>query len=377
MHDLALYPEYRTLALCAGAGGLELGVELARPGARCVAYVEREAYAASTLVARMEAGQLAPAPIWSDLATFDARPWRGRIHCITSGDPCQENSVAGKRLGAAGARFLAPEVVRIADECRPDRIFRENVSGNAAEQLDAIVPPLERLGYRVAAGMFSASGVGASHRRERLFIMADLGLGDTMREGPFPASQRGIYRCEEGAGTRNAQSQRRSGALGDACGTEIRSQGSRPHDRAAGGVQSEGNEWQRFRPDARQSGADLDAGSVADASRAGPQGRELSGTCDDERHGPNAHGSTSELCGAWLPLLCPGPSDARWPDIIARAPHLEPAIRRVADGLANRVDRLRLCGNGVHPLAAGYAWLALDALLADAAASDAAVRSAA
>lgn len=41
VHDMALRP-YHTLALCAGAGGLELGVELAVPDARCVAYVERE-----------------------------------------------------------------------------------------------------------------------------------------------------------------------------------------------------------------------------------------------------------------------------------------------------------------------------------------------
>ena len=39
----------------------------------------------------------------------------------------------------------------------------------------------------------------------------------------------------------------------------------------------------------------------------------------------------------------------------------EPALRRMADGLAHRARALRLLGNGVHPLAAAHAWRALAA----------------
>ena len=138
------------LSLCAGVGGLELGISLALgllgERARGVCYVEREAAAAASLVASMEAGWLHPAPVWSDLLTFDARAWRGLVHILASGDPCQDNSVAGKREGEDGERFLAPEVVRVAKECRPALIFRENVPGNADGQLQAIVPALEGLG---------------------------------------------------------------------------------------------------------------------------------------------------------------------------------------------------------------------------------------
>ncbi|QOV95237.1 DNA cytosine methyltransferase [Novosphingobium sp. ES2-1] len=164
------------LSLCAGVGGLELGISLALrlrgEQSRGILYVEREAAAAASLVASMEAGWLHPAPVWSDLLTFDARPWRGLVHILASGDPCQDNSVAGKREGEDGERFLAPEVVRIAKECRPDLIFRENVPGNADGQLAAIAPPLEGLGYRLAAGIFSSAETGNTMRRERLFIMA-------------------------------------------------------------------------------------------------------------------------------------------------------------------------------------------------------------
>jgi hypothetical protein len=51
---------------------------------------------------------------------------------------------------------------------------------------------------------------------------------------------------------------------------------------------------------------------------------------------------------------------------LRHAPDLEPAVRRGADGLAHRVDRLRLCGNGVVPLVAAHALRTLAAqLLAD------------
>ncbi|QTH19815.1 DNA cytosine methyltransferase [Rhizorhabdus wittichii] len=171
---MALRPDsLNAISICAGAGGLDLALQLAEPRARTVAYVEREAYAAATLVARMETGELAPALVWSDLGTFDARPFRGRVHLVTSGDPCQPNSVAGRGLGADDERFLIDQVVRVFDESGAHRLFRENVTGNADGQLAAIVPLLEGLGCRVAAGIFSAEGVGASHRRERLVIMAD------------------------------------------------------------------------------------------------------------------------------------------------------------------------------------------------------------
>lgn len=135
------------LALCAGVGGLELGIRIAEPGARAICYVEREAYAAACLVARMEDGWLHPAPVWSDLGTFDPEPWRGIVECVASGDPCQPNSVAGKRRGADDDRWLLDHVLWIVDALRPHRFFRENVPGNADGQLAAIVPALESMGY--------------------------------------------------------------------------------------------------------------------------------------------------------------------------------------------------------------------------------------
>ena len=76
------------------------------------------------------AGYFAPAPIWDDLRSFDARPFRGAFDAVLAGYPCQPFSAAGKRGGANDPRHLWPEVARVIDECRPEWVFLENVPGH-------------------------------------------------------------------------------------------------------------------------------------------------------------------------------------------------------------------------------------------------------
>jgi len=95
MHDLALPSSGRAsgtadaclfgLSLCSGAGGLDLGLTIAIPGYRAVGYVERETFAAATLVARMEDAALDQAVVWDDVGTFDGRPWRGMVDILSAG----------------------------------------------------------------------------------------------------------------------------------------------------------------------------------------------------------------------------------------------------------------------------------------------------
>ena len=73
------------LSLCSGAAGLDLGLHLALPGYRTVGHVERETYAAATLVARMEDASLDQAVVWDDVGTFDGRPWRGAVDFLSAG----------------------------------------------------------------------------------------------------------------------------------------------------------------------------------------------------------------------------------------------------------------------------------------------------
>lgn len=161
------------VALCAGAGGLELGLHLAEPDYRTVGWVEREPFAVEVLKARMRDGGLDDAPIWNDVKTFDGRPWRGKVDILTAGYPCQPFSSAGFRRGAEDPRHLWPSIARILAEMRPRRVFVENVVGHLSLGFDVVCRDLQGLGFRVAAGVFSGLEVGASTARARIFVVAD------------------------------------------------------------------------------------------------------------------------------------------------------------------------------------------------------------
>ena len=164
------------LAICAGGGGLELGLSLVLGSShRVVCYVEREAYAAATLVTRMAEGALADAPVWDDLTTFTgdvASPFVDKIDLLSGGIPCQPHSVAGNQRGADDDRDLWPQTGRLIREIRPRGLFLENVPGIARYYWERIRPELHDMDYETAEGIFSAAEVGANHRRERFFLLA-------------------------------------------------------------------------------------------------------------------------------------------------------------------------------------------------------------
>ena len=166
-----LYP-FRILSICSGVGGIELGFKLAEPSSRTVCYVEIEAFACEILARRMEEKRLDAAPVWTNLKTFDGKPWRGKVDCITGGYPCQPFSVAGKKLGTNDPRHLWPDIKRLITEIEPPICFFENVSNHLRVGFEEVANDLRQLGYKIKTGLFAAEEVGAPHKRERLFILA-------------------------------------------------------------------------------------------------------------------------------------------------------------------------------------------------------------
>lgn len=160
------------LALCAGFGGLERGIESLIPCSRTVCYVEGETYPSSVLASKMEAGSLPKAPIWSNVRTFDGKPWRGKVSFISGGFPCQPYSKAGNQLAEKDPRDLWPEFARIIGEVRPNLIFLENVPGVVKWALPTVLEDLSKMGYDAAWCVVAASDVGAPHRRKRWFLFA-------------------------------------------------------------------------------------------------------------------------------------------------------------------------------------------------------------
>jgi len=160
------------ISLCAGYGGIDLGLKRVISNLRTIAVSEIEAFACANLVAKMEAGLMDAAPIWTDLKTFPYAEFSGRVDILSGGYPCQPFSGAGKRLGKNDPRHLWPWIADGIAAMRPSLCFFENVEGHITLGLPDVIEDLGRLGYRATWGIFSASECGAPHRRKRVFILA-------------------------------------------------------------------------------------------------------------------------------------------------------------------------------------------------------------
>lgn len=160
------------VSLCAGYGGIDLGLKRAIPNLRTIAFSEIEAFACANLVAKMEAGCLDAAPIWTDVKTFPWEEFRGKVDILSGGYPCQPFSAAGKRLGKDDPRHLWPWIADGIRVCQPAMCFFENVEGHISLGLREVIGELEEIGYRATWGLFSAAEVGAPHQRKRVFILA-------------------------------------------------------------------------------------------------------------------------------------------------------------------------------------------------------------
>jgi len=159
----------KVLDLFSGIGGFSLGLERTG-GFETVAFVERENYAQKVL-----AKNFPDVPIFDDVRTFDA-DGLGRIDVITGGFPCQPWSVAGKREGHLDTqdRDLWPKMASIIEELQPKWVIGENVQGfvNEPMGLARTLADLESIGYQSTYWILPAAGVGAPHRRNRVFILA-------------------------------------------------------------------------------------------------------------------------------------------------------------------------------------------------------------
>lgn len=114
--------------------------------------------------------------IYNDITTTDFTPLRGHIDLVTGGFPCQPFSLAGKQLGEKDDRYLWPHMLRAIREVRPRWVVAENVRGLLTQSdgvvFEQVCTGMEAEGYEVQPFAIPAAGVGAPHRRDRLWIVA-------------------------------------------------------------------------------------------------------------------------------------------------------------------------------------------------------------
>lgn len=381
------------IELFAGHGMLGEGVRLARPGSRVLGYVEREAYAAACLMARMDDKALEPAPVFvGDIHDVDGREFSAvPALWIVGGFPCQDISVAGKgegiRVGNRSGLWF--EYARIIRESGAVGVFAENVSALVGRGLDIVLKDLAEMGFDAEWCCLTASAVGAPHRRERIFIMAhraQRGLGE---RGQSPAGDRQPDRRDQeladhpgqrSAGRRLSARSRHEGpgeADAEWCCERMAHAAHADGGGRVGGTQAGAGSRERGRRRLAGGRADVEYAEPSErrtentqrgkvkriaAGRPGASGDELGDAAGERPDGWRiARGSADER----LPFP-PGPAQRdQWADIIARWPHLapaiEPGVRVLVDGMAvvvdeSRADQLRGCGNGVVALQAAVAF---------------------
>ena len=216
------------------------------------------------------------------------------VDVIAGGYPCQPFSVAGKRQGENDPRHLWPWVREAISALRPRYAILENVPGHRTMGGLTVIGELTEIGYDAEWRIISAAGLGANHLRKRLIIVA--------------------YPQVIGSDGRK---------LAERMGT------------------TESRETVQIQ--IRRSDCDV-------ADPACRDGRNTLANTNSQQLGVNgAQTNTATQRGIWddhrIRETCHG---------LGKWWETEPNVGRVADGIPNRVDRLRGLGNAVVPQVAEY-----------------------
>jgi DNA (cytosine-5)-methyltransferase 1 len=350
------------ISFCSGYGGIERGLDLAGVEHRVLAYVEIEAFAIANLVKRWKTDSWFP-----HLFTRILKPSQRN-----SFEAALTSSLAGTRA----SRFqqqVSDSAPKTQDTSGPssDSTFKQldlfgaclktskDTSASDSEKSLAI---WKAQVINATWGIFSAAEVGAPHQRKRVYI---LGSDTNCRDGS--AQQERKYKRPKEL---------------DGCGDwGLATPDSSDVANAGGKRFSEANKWQYQ----QQRGAKTVGAGKNVADPKSQRGREIQshGGGGAERGGEregggSIHSGEGHACrdfpdtgseglqGFWAECGLPksgskeqvggGGDDksTRLPSPTEWEP--EPGLGRVVDGCADRVDRLRLLGNGVVPQTAARAW---------------------
>ena len=161
-------------AMCAGYGGLELGLQYAGFNFQLEWVAESDKWASVVLEERFGVENLGDITKIQDPPAVDV--------CI-AGFPCQPVSQAGSQRGINDERWLIDDVVRVANAAGARWLFLENVLGiytaNEGNAFGQVLASLAKGGYDARwTNMRADHACGAPHRRNRWFCIAYKGDGE-------------------------------------------------------------------------------------------------------------------------------------------------------------------------------------------------------
>lgn len=327
----------KILDLCSGIGGFSLGLE-ATGGFETIAFCEFDPFCQKVLNKHWP-----EVPIYNDLKEIskDEETIRNipEHDLICGGIPCQPFSVAGKQKGKEDDRHLWPFMFKIIEQKKPTWVIVENVGGFVNVALDDVCLDLEAEGYATQSFIIPACGVEAPHRRDRIWI-----IGKYTSESRQSLVNSDSFRSHEHKEAEKESSRRGAEAtttttsqdVADSNDKRLRtwkrgsvSKSLRENDARSDNERRDGNyDGNQVR---EPSLLREDEKDVADSSSIGQQGQGQFGKWS----GAETYGKR-ETSNAFSIGI-----DNQW--------RIEPRVGRVANGIPNRVDRLKSLGNAIVP----------------------------
>jgi len=251
---------------------------------------------------------------YGDIKKFDGTKYKGLVNIISGGFPCQPFSNAGKRKGKEDDRYLWPEMLRVIREIKPSYVVGENVNGLVSmadgETLDRILSDMEGEGYQTEQFIIPACSVGAWHRRARIWIIS---YSNCSRNSQSELQQTDI----------SSESSRRS--------KQVLLNSINSSDRAIREQKREENSIQR---EYKEEGLSRKSSGTSKQipSNINNEGLQRSQEAGDSKSCREESNELSSRCYR---------GGEYW--------EIEPNVGRVANGVSNRVDRLKGLGNAIVP----------------------------
>ena len=254
-------------------------------------------------------------PVFNDIKELDGKKFND-IFLMSGGFPCQDISIAGKGKGIEGKRSgLWSEMHRLISEVRPRYALIENVPMLIHRGLKRVLCDLAEIGYDAEWQIISAKHVGAPHLRYRIWIVAYPQHTD--------ANDTGSHRKKVNV---KGETELQDEQIGYT--RQVRKAISRENafrNALSGGFGRGSWWWDGQEPENGHMG--MEEEDVSNSNSSGLEERRRSKSVRKEL--PAVERSSKRV------------SANNWT--------VEPSVGRVANGVSNRVDRLKGLGNAVVP----------------------------